>query len=112
MIDWFIDKKKIGIIAGAIVLVIVLILVFRKKKTVSGCHGYGRKYKKFSDPYYTTAKFDSYCSSCKKEIKKGKPIVYDKMRSLVYCDAENCGESVMRSVRAEKSMDQYGTDIY
>ena len=67
-------------------------------------------YKKFADPYRTEARFNSKCSVCEKPIKKGDSIVYDKMRRLVYC--ADCGASIIRGVQAEKSMDQYGTDIY
>lgn len=35
MLEWFVDKKKLGIIAG-VILVIILIIVYRKRKTVSG----------------------------------------------------------------------------
>ena len=65
---------------------------------------------RYSEPYETTAKFNSSCSSCKKQIKKGDAIVYDKYRGKVYCSA--CGDEVMQGVRAERSMEQYGTDIY
>lgn len=67
-----------------------------------------------SDPYRTIARFNSNCSVCGKPIKKGDPIVYDKYRKLVYCLSvdQNCGNDVLISVQAEKSMDQYGTDIY
>jgi hypothetical protein len=70
------------------------------------------KYTKFSDPYETTAKFDSYCSHCSCKIKKGDDIVYDKMRGKVYCNSCNAGIEVMQGTRHEKSMDLYGTDIY
>ncbi len=43
------------------------------------------KYFKFSDPYETTAKFNSVCSHCTGRIKKGDPVVYDKMRGKIYC---------------------------
>ena len=67
-------------------------------------------YKDFSDPYRTIARFDSTCSVCHKIIKKDDPIVYDRMRRLVYC--ADCGYSVIQGVKAERSMEQYGTDIY
>ena len=67
-------------------------------------------YKRFSDPYRTTARFKSFCASCHKVIVKGDSIIYDKMRRLVYC--ERCGAEILRGVQAEKSMEQYGTDIY
>jgi hypothetical protein len=68
--------------------------------------------RRFSDPYSTIARFPSRCSisSCQAKINKGDSIVYDKMRGLVYCRL--CGEPVLDNVRAEKSMEQYGTDIF
>ena len=68
-----------------------------------------RKYT--GDPYKTTARFQSSCSSCKKTINKGDSIVYDKFRRLVYC-LPGCGAEILQGVQAEKSMDQYGTDIF
>ena len=68
-----------------------------------------------SDPYRTTARFNSICSQCGKAIKKNDGIVYDKYRKLVYCFSSiepSCGSELLRSIEAEKSMDQYGTDIY
>jgi len=66
-----------------------------------------------TDPYQTTARFKSACSGCSKTINKGDQIVYDKYRKLVFC-LNGCGEgeSILQGVRAEKSFDQYGTDIY
>jgi len=65
-----------------------------------------------TDPYQTTARFNSVCSGCGKKIKKGDPIVYDRYRKLVFClDGCGEGESILKGVRAEKSMDQFGTDI-
>jgi len=48
-----------------------------------------------------------------KTTNKGDQIVYDKYRKLVFC-LNGCGEgeSILQGVRAEKSMDEYGTDIY
>jgi len=68
-----------------------------------------------SDPYRTQARFSSTCSQCGKTINKGDSIVYDKYRRLVYClspDVSDCGTSVLQGVQAERSFDQYGTDIY
>jgi len=68
-----------------------------------------------SDPYRTTARFNSTCSMCGKTINKGDSIVYDKYRRLVYCLSDSqpdCGSNVLQSVQAERSYDQYGTDIY
>ena len=68
-----------------------------------------------SDPYRTMARFNSTCSTCGKSIKKGDSIVYDKYRKLVYCLSDNvpaCGTELLKSIQAEKSYDQYGTDIY
>lgn len=70
------------------------------------------KYKKFSDPYETFAKFNCTCSACSCKIRKGDKIVYDKMRSLVYCDSCPAGRQVMEGTRAAISYDNYGTDIY
>lgn len=70
--------------------------------------------RRFSDPYRTTARFNSTCSQCGKTLTKGDPIVYDKMRKLVYClseDENDCGSQILRDVQAERSMDQYGTDV-
>lgn len=67
------------------------------------------------DPYLTRAKFSGTCSTCGKRIDKGDSIVYDKYRKLVYCIDESkkdCGSQLLRDIQAEKSMDQYGTDIY
>lgn len=71
--------------------------------------------RRFSDPYLTRAKFRSTCSNCGKVVNKGDSIVYDKFRKLVYCIQEtgsDCGSEILRTVQAERSMDQYGTDIY
>jgi hypothetical protein len=65
---------------------------------------------KFSDPYITTAKFNSICHTCNKPIIKGNSIVYDKMRGFVY--HENCAADIMQATREAKSFDNYGTDIY
>ena len=71
--------------------------------------------KRYSDPYYTTARFNSNCSVYGKAIKTDDSIIYDKYHKMVYCLSNtdpDCGSEVMRGLRAEKSMDQYGTDIY
>jgi len=70
------------------------------------------KYFKFSDPYETTAKFNSVCSHCTGRIKKGDPVVYNKMRGKIYCSCCNAGTEIMQGTRSEKSFDLYGTDIY
>jgi len=67
------------------------------------------------DPYKTSAFFNCKCSNCGKDIKRGESIVYDKYRKLVYClhkTATDCGSELLQSIRAEKSMDEFGTDIY
>ena len=66
-----------------------------------------------SDPHKTIARFNSTCSTCGKSINKGDDIVYDKYRKLVYCLSSvdiDCGSELLRSIQAEKSMDQFGTD--
>ena len=68
--------------------------------------------KRYSDPYRTTAKFNSKCSHCGKPIKKADPIVYDKNKGKVYCGNCEAGDEIMNGLRAEKSMEQYGTDIF
>jgi hypothetical protein len=67
---------------------------------------------RYSDPYRTTAKFNSKCSNCGKPIKKADPIVYDKYKGKVYCDKCEAGEQIMEGLSRERSMDAYGTDIY
>ena len=64
-----------------------------------------------TDPYRTIAQFHSTCSQCGNTIKRGDSIVYDRYRKLVYCMPE-CGTEILKSINAEKSMDQYGTDIF
>lgn len=64
----------------------------------------------YCDPYQTTAKFNSKCASCKEVIPKGVNIVYDPNEKKAYHLA--CGQDIMDGLRAEKSMDEFGTDIY
>ena len=67
-------------------------------------------YKRYQDPYKTDARFNSTCAKCGKEIKKGARIVYVPNERKAY--HEECAEDIMQGLRAERSMDQYGTDIY
>jgi len=69
-----------------------------------------RKRFKNNDPFMMQAKFSCSCPDCKKAIKKGDIIIYVPLSRKAYC--EQCGEPVMRSLQAEKSMDNFGTDIY
>ena len=65
------------------------------------------KYNKYQDPYQTTARFSSKCAKCGQEIPKGINIIYvPNERKAYHLD---CGNDNMEGLRAEKSMDQYGT---
>lgn len=68
---------------------------------------YNRRYQ---DPYRTEARFNSNCATCKKPIKKGEKIVYCPNDREAH--HEECGSGIMRGLQSERSMDQYGTDIY
>lgn len=61
--------------------------------------------KRYSDPYWTTARFTSKCSSCGTTLKKGDDIVYDRYHGKVYC--RKCGEEVMKGLALEKDTDQF-----
>ena len=69
-----------------------------------------RKYNRYRDPYRTEARFNSTCATCKESIKKGEKIIYSPNDREAH--HEKCGAEIMRGLQAEKSMDQYGTDIY
>jgi len=69
-----------------------------------------RKRFKNNDPFMMQAKYLCSCAECKKAIKKGEIIIYVPLTRKAFC--ETCGEPVMRSLQAEKSMDNFGTDIY
>lgn len=66
--------------------------------------------KKYSDPFWISARFESKCSNCGVSIKKNDRITVDRYRGMVYCTL--CGEDVMKGLAREKSMDEFGTDIY
>ena len=66
--------------------------------------------KRSRDPYITKARFESKCAKCNVRIPKGINIVYVPNEQKVY--HLECGNDIMNGLRAEKSMDQYGTDIY
>lgn len=72
----------------------------------------GRRLRAYADPYRTVARFSSVCcvTSCQAKIKAGDSIVYDRDRKKVYCI--HCGAEILDNIRAEKSMEQYGTDIF
>jgi transposase len=61
------------------------------------------------DPFWMNAKFSSKCS-CGKQISKGDKIYYYPNGRTAVC--ESCGKQGERDLRAEMSMDSYGTDIY
>ena len=65
---------------------------------------------RYSDPYRTDARFNSICTGCGKTITKGTPIVYVPNEKKAY--HIDCDGGIMRGLQAERSMDQYGTDIY
>lgn len=63
-------------------------------------------------PYWTTARFNSTCS-CGKKIQVGDKIFYrGKSRTLpAKAVCEKCGIPWEYDIKAEESMEQYGTDI-
>jgi len=66
--------------------------------------------KHYADPYQTKARFNSKCAKCGHEILKGINIIYVPDERKAY--HLECGNDIMQGLRAEKSMDRYGTDIY
>jgi hypothetical protein len=66
--------------------------------------------KHYQDPYQTKARFESKCAKCKETIPKGINIVYVPNDKKAY--HLECGQDILDGLRAEKSMDEFGTDIY
>ena len=66
--------------------------------------------RKYQDSRFTTSKFNSTCAGCHRPIRKGTEIVYVPGDGKVY--HPECDGGIMDGLRAEKSMDAYGTDIY
>lgn len=64
----------------------------------------------YKDPYTTQARFTSNCAKCGHPIPKGTYIVYVPNEKKAY--HTECGADIMDGLRAERSMDAYGTDIY
>jgi len=44
-----------------------------------------------NDPYWTKARFTSYCVKCKRQVRKGEDIFYYPKYKAVYCNSDNCG---------------------
>ena len=70
---------------------------------------YGKYSNYRRDPRWISAKFNSVCD-CGSQIKRGERIYYYPATRTAVC--EKCGKIGEISLRAEVSMDQYGTDIF
>ncbi len=70
---------------------------------------YGKYSNYRRDPRWIVAKFSSACS-CGKQIKRGDSIYYYPATRSAVC--ESCGKVGDRNLRAEISMETYGTDIF
>ncbi|RPJ40124.1 MAG: hypothetical protein EHM35_00530 [Planctomycetaceae bacterium] len=60
-----------------------------------------------ADPYWLAARFASTCT-CGKQIRKGDRIFYYPKTKAAVC--ETCGRQGANDLRAEQSMDRFGTD--
>jgi len=60
---------------------------------------YRNSYYYQGDPYWTTAKFTSNCSKCKRVIYKGDDIFYYPRTKDVFC-YHDCGQVESRSFEA------------
>jgi len=61
------------------------------------------------DPYWTTARYRSICPQCGDTIRQGARIFYYPRDKAALCGGA-CGEAGAAALRAEKSMDRFGTD--
>jgi len=59
------------------------------------------------DPIWIVARFQSVCS-CGKNIRKGDKAFYYPARKRAIC--ETCGHEGANALRAEISMERYGSD--
>lgn len=56
---------------------------------------------KSTKPYWTTAKFVSECSRCKRKIVKGERIFYYPNERTALCINDNCGLQASRDLAAD-----------
>lgn len=73
---------------------------------MAGRH-YRRRIANGGDPYWLDARFASRCA-CGKAIKTGERVFYYPRERKVVC--ESCGHTGENALRAEMSMDRFGTD--
>lgn len=59
-------------------------------------------------PFWMKAKYAGSCKTCDASISKGDQVLYNPARRGVQC--RTCGYEVALGVRAEESVERFGTD--